>query len=153
MATLTLTFPAVSPVPTFGFRVKYWPVANPTFITTMSPNPTSSPITITGLSATSYAGTIQASCADGTYGTALSFTATAVSPTYYYYNGLICGGGISGSFRSTLNNLADLGVIVKAFSAIAGNTLQCFDTITPTLTTNTNDVVGTFYDCSTCQGS
>jgi hypothetical protein len=76
----------------------------------------------------------------------------ASGPTYYYYTGLLCGGSIQNSFRSTINNLGNGGEIVRALCATCGNTEQCFDNISPTLTPNTNDIIGTYSSCSICNG-
>lgn len=78
---------------------------------------------------------------------------TPPPPTYYYYTGLLCGGSIQESFRSTTANLDSAGVIVKAMCATCGNTAQCFDTISPTLTPNTNDVIATYANCFICNGN
>lgn len=77
--TLTITFAAVSPAPQGGYRVKYWPTNSPASVTTITPNPTSSPVVITGLDGTSYSGTVEASCGGGNYSTPTSFTGVAGS--------------------------------------------------------------------------
>lgn len=79
--TLTISFTPASPTPAAGYRVKYWPADNPASITTVSPNPTSSPVLITGLTGTSYVGTIEASCGGGQYSTAVPFTASTPGTT------------------------------------------------------------------------
>lgn len=265
--TLTITFTAASPAPANGYRVKYWPVSDPSNITTVSPNPTSSPVVISGLPQNSYAGTVEADCGGGNYSSINSFssnlggncltgttlatgncssgqtstfvvgsgfnvtvtmsgffysgtgtrtitgalldnsnvviqnftytqtgssqgtvspsnyvitspgtyklqvnqvncssfgsgTATMTvgncvsnaAPTYYYYTGLLCGGSITNSFRSTNSGIGG-NDIVKALCATCGNTVQCFDNISPTNTPNTNDVLGVYGDCSTCNGA
>lgn len=264
--TLTISFTAASPVPANGYRVKYWPISDPSNITTVSPNPTSSPVVISGLPQNSYAGTVEADCGGGSYSSVSSFSANlsgncltgttlatgncssgmtstftlgsgfnatvtmsgyyysgtgtrtitgalldnsnvviqnftytqtgssqgtvspsnyvitspgtyklqvnqvncstngsgtgsmtvgncvSNTPTYYYYTGLICGGSISNAFRSTTPNLDSANVIVKAMCATCGNTVQCFDNISPTLTPNTNDVIGTYANCTICNG-
>ena len=78
MATLTLTF-ATNNTPTNGYIVKYRQV-NTTSYTTVTPNPTGSPILITGLGAgASYEGTIQGDCGNGQYGTVSTFNATVAA--------------------------------------------------------------------------
>lgn len=72
MATLSITFPAVTPAPSLGYRVKYWPTSSPSNITTTT-TPTNS-LSVPGLSGTSYTGTVEASCGDGVYGSPRSFT-------------------------------------------------------------------------------
>ena len=76
----------------------------------------------------------------------------STTPTYYYYTGLLCGGGITESFRSTSPTIGNNNEIVKAMCATCGNTVQCFDNISPTTTPNTNDVIAVYPDCSTCNG-
>jgi hypothetical protein len=73
-------------------------------------------------------------------------------PTYYYYTGILCSGNITESFRSTTANLDSANVIIKANCVTCGNTVQCFDNISPTTTVNTNDVISTHADCTTCAG-
>lgn len=78
MATLTINFSSNNQ-PTNGYIVKYRQVGTSSY-TTMTPNPTGSPILITGLGAgLSYEGTIQADCGDGRYGTLSSFNATVAA--------------------------------------------------------------------------
>ena len=73
MATLSITFPAATPTPSLGYRVKYWPTSTPTeVVTAITPTNTFS---VTGLSGTSYSGTVEASCGGGNYGSPRSFTA------------------------------------------------------------------------------
>jgi hypothetical protein len=73
-------------------------------------------------------------------------------PTYYYYTGILCGGSITESFRSTTANLDSANVIIKANCATCGNTVQCFDNISVG-SPNTNDVIGTFANCFVCNGA
>jgi hypothetical protein len=73
MPTLNLTFPAVSPTPSLGYRVKYWPTADPSNITTIIAATNS--LSVPGLPGTSYTGTVEASCGNGVYGSPRSFTA------------------------------------------------------------------------------
>jgi hypothetical protein len=77
MATLSVTFPAASPAPSLGYRVKYWPTSNPVDVTTATVNTNS--FTATGLTGTSYSGTVEAICGGGTFGSARSFTAATVT--------------------------------------------------------------------------
>lgn len=60
---LTISFTEASPAPSGGYLVRYWPTNNPANIqiTTV----TSSPAVITGLTATSYTGTIESVCSFG----------------------------------------------------------------------------------------
>lgn len=72
MATLNLTFPAATPAPSLGYRVKYWLTSDPLNVTTAI-TPTNS-FSVTGLSGDSYSGTVEASCGSGIYGSPRSFT-------------------------------------------------------------------------------
>ena len=78
MYTLTINFSLVTPTPPAGYRIKYWPTANPSNITTVTAS--TSPYVITGLSELSYTGTIEASCGAGQYGTAQSFSGSTTAP-------------------------------------------------------------------------
>lgn len=77
MATLTITFPAVTPTPSLGYRIKYWPTNSPSSIVTTTS--TTNSVTISGLTSASYTGTVEASCGSGTFGSPRSFTATTAS--------------------------------------------------------------------------
>jgi hypothetical protein len=79
MATLSITFPAASPTPSMGYRVKYWPTSNPSNVTTAITATNS--FTAVGLAATSYSGTVEASCGGGSFGSPRSFTAATVTVT------------------------------------------------------------------------
>lgn len=150
MPNLNISFTPVSPTPTNGYRVRYWNVNTPGTIITVSPNPTSSPVSITGVAEGCYAGTVESACGGGQFSSTVSFNACSPAPTYYYYTGLLCGGSIQNSFRSTLSNLADQNKIVKALCSACGNTEQCFDNVSPTNTPNTNDVIAVYDNCSAC---
>lgn len=147
---LTISWTAASPAPAAGYRIKYWPTSNPSSITTVTPNVSGTTYTITGLTETSYAGTVESACGGGQFSSPVNWSASVAPPTYYYYTGILCGGGVSNSFRSTNPNLADSGFIVRALCAVCGNTDQCFDNISPTATPNTNDVIGVYATCSEC---
>jgi hypothetical protein len=60
---LSISFTEASPAPSEGYLVRYWPTNNPTNIQTTTV--TSSPALITGLTATSYTGTIESVCSFG----------------------------------------------------------------------------------------
>lgn len=81
MATnvLTISFTPPSPAPANGYIVKYRPYGSGGAYTQVMPNPTSSPVTISGLddSVNQWEGTIESDC-DGM----LSTVATFVSETY-----------------------------------------------------------------------
>jgi len=75
MATITINFSTTNN-PTYGYIVKYRQVGTVPY-TTVTPNPTTSPILITGVgSGLSYEGTIQADCGNGQYGTVSTFNIT-----------------------------------------------------------------------------
>jgi hypothetical protein len=74
MATLTVTFPAATPAPSLGYRIKYWPISNPTNITTATSATTT--FVATGITGTGFAGTVEAICGGGNYGAPRPFTAT-----------------------------------------------------------------------------
>ena len=85
MATLTINFVSNNN-PTNGYIVKYRQVGTEVY-TTLSQNPMSSPISITGLgSGVSYEGTIQADCGNGQKGTVATFNATVAAPFNWSYD-------------------------------------------------------------------
>lgn len=74
MATLTVTFPAATPAPSLGYRIKYWPTNNPTNITTAISS--TNTFVASGVTGTAFAGSVEAICGGGTFGTPKPFTAT-----------------------------------------------------------------------------
>lgn len=60
---LTITFTAASPAPSGGYLVRYWPTSSPSTIETVTV--ASSPAIITGLTGTSYSGTVESICSFG----------------------------------------------------------------------------------------
>lgn len=169
-ATITLTYNAIT-------RANRFDVYNETDLTTAgssgwvgdggysgpwdpgSPGNANGSFTFTYNSAKTYslrvavAGANPANETSDSWSVSLACTTTPPPPTYYYYTGLLCGGSIQESFRSTSPNLADNNLIVKALCATCGNTEQCFDNVSSTLTPNTNDVIATYNDCASCTGS
>lgn len=74
MGNIIINFNTVDPAPANGYRIKYRKVGDSTY-TVVSPNPTTSPATITGVdNSFSYEGTIQSDCSNGIYSTAVSFS-------------------------------------------------------------------------------
>jgi hypothetical protein len=69
----------------------------------------------------------------------------------YYYQGLICGGSIVGTFYSD-TNLGDNPGVIYAYSATAGGTNQCFDNITRIYEVNTNPILAVYEGCNECSG-
>lgn len=86
MATLTISFTAPIPAPYGGFTVKYRPIGTTTY-TTVTPNPTSSPVVITGLAGgVGYEGTISSSCGNSINSPEQSFAAYSSTEFYAMYN-------------------------------------------------------------------
>jgi len=72
---------------------------------------------------------------------------------YYYYSGLLCGGGTTEYFRSTDPNLSDHAAVVKVYSSTLGGTEQCFDNITPSSLVSYNDIIAIYDDCTICSSA
>lgn len=83
----------------------------------------------------------------------LGCTYIAPPPTYYYYEGTLCSGITTETFRSTNASLHTLNVVVKANSTAMNNTIQCFNNITNNAPVNTNDVIDTYANCFICNGN
>jgi hypothetical protein len=114
--TLTITFAETSPDPQGGYRVTYWPTGSPASATVITPNPTSSPVVITGLNGTSYSGTVEAACGGGNYSTPATFTGTAGSSgAATLAVGTTCSNGY-GNYTLT----GTVGNIVRVRLAISG---------------------------------
>ena len=75
MPNLNISFTPVSPAPANGYRVNYWNVNSPSNVITVTPNPTSSPVSISGVAAGCYSGTVESACSGGQFSTAASFNA------------------------------------------------------------------------------
>ncbi len=76
MKTLTINFVTSPSAPTYGYKVKYRALGDEDYII-VSPNPTTSPIIITGLAdSTTYEGTIMAMCTPYGGSNEVAFTAT-----------------------------------------------------------------------------
>lgn len=82
----------------------------------------------------------------------LGCTYIAPPPTYYYYQGTVCGGSATDVFRSTTSNLHTLNVIVKAPASVTG-TVTCYNNITNLAAQNSNDVIDTYANCFICNGN
>ena len=94
MATLSISFPLITPTPQAGYRVIYWPTDSPNSSVVITPNPTTSPVIVNNLNATSYTGTVETSCGGGIYSTPVPFTATAASSGSATLSaGALCSGG------------------------------------------------------------
>src|SRR5665647_3392049 len=82
MATLTLTFTPASPAPANGYVVRYRIKGSLGAYTTVNPNPTGSPVIITGLLAgTEYEGDLGADCGYGFSGI-LTFSTCTCPPGF-----------------------------------------------------------------------
>lgn len=82
----------------------------------------------------------------------LGCTYIAPPPTYYYYQGTVCGGSATDIFRSTNANLHTLNVVVKAPASVTG-TITCYNNITNLAAQNSNDVIDTYANCFICNGN
>lgn len=71
-------------------------------------------------------------------------------PTYYYYEGTLCGDVTTTLFRSTNATLHTQNVVVKALGL--NSTQQCFNNIVNNAPVNSNDVIDTYNNCFTCNG-
>lgn len=114
--TLTITFAETSPDPQGGYRVTYWPTNSPASAIVITPNPTSSPVVVSGLNGTSYSGTVEAACGGGNYSTPAAFTGTAGSSGAATLSvGTLCSGGY-GNYNLT----GTVGNVVRVKLAISG---------------------------------
>lgn len=144
MANLTISFTAATPTPANGYRVKYWNIDNLANITTVSPNPTSSPVIIS-VPAGNYAGTIESACGGGQFSSIQNFTANY--PFYYYaVSKFDCGNsclqvGTTGFFvaRSSVALSTSNGYYYKSGTF----TYQVVNAITPAPATFDVDLDGT----------
>ena len=131
MATLSITFPVVTPAPQSGYRVTYWPTDSPSSSIVITPNPTSSPVTIPNLNAVSYSGTVETSCGGGNYSSPRSFVATATTGgAATLSTGTTCSSGI-GNYNLT----GTVGDIVRVRLSISG-------LLSPTSTSWVNAMMG-----------
>jgi hypothetical protein len=114
--TLTITFAETSPDPQGGYRVTYWPTNSPSNAVVITPNPTSSPVVITGLNGTSYSGTVEAACGGGNYSTPSTVTGIAgASGEASLSVGIPCGNGY-GNYNLT----GTVGDVVRVKLSISG---------------------------------
>ena len=112
MATLTITFDAPSPAPVCGYVVQYRQLGEEDY-TTVSPNPTASPVVIEGLlDGTTYEGTIKGDCCNGLYSTEIPFVVTgSVSiPDFDYLVARYYWASGEGTDLDTLTGLVGTGV-------------------------------------------
>ena len=131
MATLSISFPLVTPTPQAGYRVTYWPTDSPSSSNVITPNPTTSPVVVNNLNAISYSGTVEASCGGGNYSTPVSFTAAAASSgAATLATGTTCSSGI-GNYNLT----GTVGHVVRVRLRVSG-------LLTPTSTSWVNAMMG-----------
>lgn len=152
MATLTISFTPSSPPPINGYVVQYRPAGTFDPYEQVFPNPTTSPVIITGLpSATEYEGTINAECAAGLSDTRYFLTCTcpvgftqAVKGYYCTDGGTStqpCGGaGITLTFSAALTH--------TSFSQISASLSQPIDVDLTIVHMSADGFAG-----STCVGS
>jgi hypothetical protein len=153
---IDFTPPAIAPAE--GYRVK-WRVAGYTAYTTISPNPTTSPIVIPQVPVcTNLEGTIEASCGNGNYGSPVAFvvgadsTASGGRGSITGTNSANCNGGATGTIVTT-NAFSKIQLTTTYYSltgtmqgatltireASSGNTV--FTLVAPVSTVNTPNSV------------
>ncbi len=95
MASITINFVPPNPVCTNGFKVKYRKVGDSDY-TIISPNPRSSPITISGIDiSSSYEGSIKSDCSNAIYSDEVAFTTNpCTGPGVKLINGICTNGTI-----------------------------------------------------------
>lgn len=138
--TLTISFTPASPAPANGYRVKYWSVNSPATINTVSPNPTTSPVLITGLASGCYAGTVEAACGGSQFSSAMQFNAcsseTCLTGTTSASSN--CSGGQTSTFALTTGQQASVSMSGYFYSGSGTRT------ITGSLLDNSNTVIQNF---------
>jgi hypothetical protein len=113
MATITITFTPASPAPADGYVVKYREAGGGAY-TDVLPNPTSSPVLITGLDDTkAYEGYIQSMCDDGFFSDPVSFSVGAIAELDNFdFIVLRYMNNSGGSDLDTFTGFADNGIAV-----------------------------------------
>ena len=101
MGTIKIHFEPIIPAAINGYLVKYRRVGDP-FYTTLVPNQTNSPVSITGVNNTySYEGTIQADCGSKILSSAVPFTVEPCIGDNKKYINNICETGTRMNVSST----------------------------------------------------
>ena len=158
MASVNLTWNAVTPAPVSGYRVKFWPTASPTLVSTISPNPTTNSYTITGLGAgVSYSGTVESTCTGGGFSTPVPWVVTVPVITTKYYtvtkfdcaNNCIQTQGIGAYYAKSTQTLV-IGKFYK--SGTSSYKVESLLTITPASTSIEVDLSGSTQS-DTCSSS
>lgn len=108
MPDLTILFTPASPAPVNGYVVKYWNVTTPSNVITVIPNPTGSPVTITGVPAGCYTGTIESACSGGQLSSSVSFNACSAASCLSGTTSATgnCSGGQTSTFTLSAGNQA-----------------------------------------------
>lgn len=125
MANLNISFTPASPTPALGYRVQYWNVNDPSNVLTVNPNPTSSPISITGVAAGCYAGTIESACSGGQFSSAVLFNACSAASCV---SGLTsatgnCASGQTSTFTLASGSQATVSMTGFYYSGVATRTI------------------------------
>lgn len=143
MATASISFSTSGSAPN-GYRVRYRKLGDTGSYTTVSPNPTTSPATISGFTSAGIEGLIDADCGSGTYSAAQSFSAMNV---------INCGETVSDIYSGTsaysYNNNK---VRLNLFNWVSTNTIQVTFNVTstyPNPATGTRPAMWTLYKNST----
>jgi hypothetical protein len=143
MATLSVLFTPPGTPPANGYRVRYWLASNPSNVFTVSPNPTSSPVTITGLTGTSYQGTIEADCGGGLYSSLNNFSADTIIGDPCLSGNVTavtnCSGGETKTFTLATGNSVNVSLHGFIYSS-----LGMTNTISGRLLTGSNALVQEF---------
>ena len=150
MPTLSVSFTPPTTAPTNGYRVRYWLTSNPSNVLTVTPNPTSSPVTITGLTGTSYQGTIEADCGGGLYSSVNEFSANIITDPCLSGSTLAvanCMGGETKTF--TVTSGYSVKVVLSGFYYSGTGTR----TITGSLLTSSDAVIENFIYTQTGSGA
>lgn len=138
--TLTIQFTPPTPAPANGYRVQYWNVNNPSVVNTVSPNPTTSPVSISGLAAGCYNGTIEAACGGSQYSSPIQFNACSAASCL---TGTLsatgnCSGGQTSTFSLATGQQATVSMSGFYYSGTGTRT------ITGSLLDNSNNVIQNF---------
>lgn len=149
MANLNISFTPVSPAPANGYRVKYWNVNTPSNVITVTPNPTASPVTITGVASGCYSGTVESACSGGQFSSAASFNACSAASCLTGTTSATgnCSSGQTSTFTLASGNQAT--VSMTGFYYTGSGTR----TITGALLDNSNAVIQNFTYTQTGSGA
>lgn len=149
MPDLNISFTAASPAPVNGYLVKYWNVTTPSNVITVSPNPTSSPVTITGVPAGCYTGTIESACSSGQFSSPVSFNACSAASCLTGTTSATgnCASGQTSTFTLSAGNQATVSMTGFYYSGSGTRT------ITGALLDNSDSVIQSFTYTQTGAGA